>query len=88
MEQIDLAEYVSHLSKYEVLLCRVCKHCVKPSEDAIKRHFMHKRHRKIPLKIRQEIVKYGTELKLMNPEKVRNSSSEIEPIEGLKLMTR
>src|SRR5277367_3287034 len=76
--------YMSHLTKYHVLLCHSYKHCISPSSDDFKRHFV-KHHKHISLTICHAIINFGNSLQLLEPENIDLSEEEIEEIDGLEV---
>jgi hypothetical protein len=76
--------YVSYFNDYKVLLCRLCKHCISPIENSIRRHFrIH--HKSIALNTRRAIIQYGKLLQLIEPEEINSPVGDIEAIRGLEL---
>jgi hypothetical protein len=73
--------YVIYNELYQVLIC--CQHHYAISPDSIVRHFR-MLHKSIPLEMRQRIIKYASELDLLEPKKV-SVPTQMTPIKGLAI---
>ena len=85
-ESNSVSGYISYRAEYNVLICRACKRCISPINDGIRRHFMRK-HKRVPLKTRNEIIEYSESLRLVNPDEVAVPQAEIEVVEDLEVFT-
>ena len=83
--EAEVSRYVSYLSEYHVLICRLCKHCISFNDDGgIARHLMEK-HITTPIQTRQSIISYCNSLNLIDPMNVKIPSTDIERIAELEL---
>src|SRR5262245_50007554 len=67
-------QYVKYNSEFKVLICCKHKYCIKPT--GIQRHFQDY-HQKIPLAIRKEIIQYGSQLSLQEPNMIGTANKVI-----------
>ena len=67
-DHIRVEDYILFLPEYCVLLCRSCKHAIRP-KSGIQTHFQTK-HQAVPIEVRKLILDYAEPLELKDPEDV------------------
>jgi len=79
----DESKYLVYLQDQQALVCHNCKHCLQPNgvEDHLRR-----KDKKIPLKIRQELVAYAGHLTLRNPSEVITPATIIPAFDCLEVI--
>ena len=81
MIEMDVNDYVSYLSRYQVVICRACKYCITPNYS--QSHFSDW-HSELVLTTRQAITKYCNGLRLCMPNEMQIPMDK-KPIDGLKV---
>jgi len=78
-----ISDLVLYNEKYKVLVCLVCRFCIKPS-PADKAHLTDL-HQEWPLKLRKEILTYASQLSIAQPEEVVYPEPTEPAITGLTI---
>jgi hypothetical protein len=78
-----MREWLLYLPEYKVLICRHCKHSIKP-ESGLARPLQYL-HKSLPRPFRKVLVQYALGLPLVYPEAVPIPSAESASIEGLSV---
>jgi hypothetical protein len=82
----DIKPYVTHLSTFQVVVCRFCEICIPPKDpfEHYKRHHTAKRDYYVPMEIRHKIAEYMATLDLCQPQEVRTSDDLVPELKIVK----
>src|SRR5277367_5813249 len=80
-----ISEYLLHLPEHRVLICRLCKHALRPG-NGTERHLRSVHKKTIDLPTRKALVNYATELHLVEPNHVPCPNRGSHPVKGLSVM--
>lgn len=81
--EATLEEYITYNAEYQVVICKKCKHCIKPPPGD-KRH-LKCFHQEWSLSVRKKILHHIAQLRLATPSEVVRPSPERLPISGLEI---
>ena len=80
MDTMDVNSLVTYVEEFKVLICRTCRHGLVAT--GVKKHFQ-RYHKRIPIEVRNRIVKFVAELDTKKPEEVEAPTVEVAVIKGL-----
>lgn len=81
--EVALEEYVDYNAQYRVVICKKCKHCIKPPPGD-KRH-LKCFHQEWSLSLRKKILQYIAQFHLATPSEVVLPRPKCPPILGLEV---
>ena len=80
---LNVHEYLIYLEEEELLVCRICRYCLR--WNGIERH-LRKEHKVIPLNIRNELVRYSQTLSIKNPADIVIPGNTVPAYEYLNII--
>ena len=83
-ESLRAQEYLLYLPDHRVLICRSCKHVIRPTRMGIGRHLLNM-HKTLGKELRTALAKYANGFDLLPLEEVLHPMFGCQPIEGLSV---